>query len=62
MGLFFTVILVGAASIVALAVSPQIDTLISMAAKATVDVFLIDLSPALSRQRDQFGSISAKTV
>jgi hypothetical protein len=33
-----------------------------MAAKATIDVFLIDLSPALSSQRDQFGSISAKTV
>jgi hypothetical protein len=43
-------------------VSPQIDTLISMAAKAAIDVFLIDLSPVLSRQRDQFGSISAKTV
>jgi hypothetical protein len=49
-------------SIVALAVSSQIDTLISMAAKAAIDVFLIDLSPALSRQRDQFDSISAKTV
>ena len=62
MGLFFTVILVGAVNIWALAVSPQIPTLISMAAKAAIDVLLIDLSPVVSGQRDQFGSINAKTV